>query len=110
MSDEVINEGLPEYLKAAAVFGVPYTWEEVAGPCRPVPLARIRQALCFFLMTHPNYRGLTTVQVGNLINRDHTTAIYSRDFGWGMMHGARRDPGFWSAYDRLLAAEVSRER
>lgn len=89
----------------AAVRGTPYSWDDVTGPSRVHPLVRIRQAICFFLMSHPNYRGWSLKTMGKVIARDHTTVMHNQDWAWDAMHSARKCPDFWEAVDRLMAAE-----
>jgi len=48
------------------------TPDELAGECRRKELVKARRCLCLFLTR----AGLTTFQIGNLINRDHSSVTY----------------------------------
>jgi chromosomal replication initiation ATPase DnaA len=56
------------------VFGV--TSEDIRGRSRKEPKINARQFFCYYLKTT---LGLGPVAIGRIINKDHTTAIYSCD-------------------------------
>ena len=56
-----------------------HTWEQIAGPNRLRPFVDTRRMVSYFLRD----QGWTYKAIGNVINRDHATAMhYVRSFFW----------------------------
>ena len=61
--------------KIAAVRG--YTMEDIQGKSRKRELVIVRQMICYLTRRHFASRFLSFQRIGDRINRDHSTVIYS---------------------------------
>lgn len=81
---------------AANYYGM--TLNQVQSPKRTRQIARTRQAVCWFLRSR---LGISTVEIGRLIHRDHSTVIYA----WQTIERERTiNPEFRRELDAFVAA------